>query len=298
MERRWRERDAMAYHDYRPAIRARGGIKAQSRKGDFGASWWSRRWLQTLEEFRIGARLNRGRSYARRGQVLTIGVERGAVLALVQGSRLEPYRVAVQVQTISQSDWEALREEFARQPAIAASLLSGRMPDAVEECFSARGLSMFPESEADLETECSCPDWSNPCKHVAAVYLLLGEEFDRDPFLIFRLRGMEWEDLLGGDLVRAAQTLDGPSAAPEPLPADPAEFWANPGRQFDERDVIGAVAVPDVHAALPPQLGRFPFWQGEEEFSAVMGRIYRAASRNVMDALTGQTEREENGIDA
>ena len=298
MERRRRKRDAMAYHDYRPAIRARGGIKAQSRRGDFGSSWWARRWLQTLEEFRIGARLSRGRSYARRGQVLTIEVERGAVLALVQGSWPEPYRVAVRVKTIDPSDWEGLREEFARQPAIAASLLSGRMPDAIEECFSARGLSMFPESEADLETECSCPDWSNPCKHVAAVYLLLGEEFDRDPFLIFRLRGMEREALLGGDFRRAAQTLEGPPAAPEPLPADPAEFWANLPQRFDERDVIGPVAVPDVHAALPRQLGRFPFWQGQEEFSAVMERIYRAASRSAVDAHTGKTEGEENSLEA
>jgi len=284
----------MAYPDYRPAIRARGGIKAQSRRGDFGASWWARRWLQTLEEFRIGTRLDRGRSYARRGQVLSIDVEPGLVLALVQGSRPKPYRVSVQVKTISLPDWEELREEFGRQPAIAASLLSGRMPDAVEECFSARGLSMFPESEADLETVCSCPDWSNPCKHVAAVYLLLGEEFDRDPFLIFRLRGMEREELLGRDLVRSAQTLDGPPAAPEPLPADPSEFWGNPGRQFDEGDAFGAIAVPDVHAALPRQLGRFPFWQGEEEFSAAMERIYRAASQSALDAHAGQTDGEEN----
>ena len=284
----------MAYPDYRPAIRARGRIRAQSRRGDFGASWWARRWLQTLEEFRIGARLGRGRSYARRGQVLSIEVEPGEVLALVQGSRPKPYRVSIQVRTIGSSDWEGLREEFSRQPTIAASLLSGRMPDAIEECFRARGLSMFPESEADLETECSCPDWSNPCKHVAAVYLLLGEEFDRDPFLIFRLRGMERNELLGEDFRRSAQILDGPPAAPEPLPADPDEFWANPARQFGEGDAFGAITVPDVHAALPRQLGRFPFWQGEEEFSAAMERIYRAASRSAMDALTGQTEGEEN----
>ncbi len=294
MKRRRKKLDTMAYPDYRPVIRARGGIRAQSRRGDFGASWWARRWLQTLEEFRIGGRLGRGRSYARRGQVLSIEVEPGEVLALVQGSRPKPYRVSVQVKAIGPSDWEGLREEFARQPSIAASLLSGRMPDAIEECFTARGLSMFPESEADLETECSCPDWSNPCKHVAAVYLLLGEEFDRDPFLIFRLRGMEREELLGEEFRRSAQTLDGPPAAPEPLPADPTEFWANPTRQFDEGALTGAITVPEVHAALPRQLGRFPFWQGEEEFSAVMERIYRAASQSALDAHAGQAGREEN----
>jgi len=57
-------------------------------------------------------------------------------------------------------------------------------------------LSLFPQKQRDLKTNCSCPDWSNPCKHIAAVYYLLGEEFDRDPFLIFRLRGIAREDFV------------------------------------------------------------------------------------------------------
>ena len=65
------------------------------------------------------------------------------------------------------------------------------MPQDIEEVFHQAGLSLFPERSRDLETDCSCPDWSNPCKHIAAVYYLLGEEFDRDPFLIFKLRGMD-----------------------------------------------------------------------------------------------------------
>ena len=122
---------------------------------------------------------------------------RGGITAKVQGSRKRPYDVSIDVRTISPPDWERLQATLAEQPIIAASLLSGRMPDNIEECFRAVGLSMFPARQDDLETDCSCPDWSNPCKHVAAVYLLLGEEFDRDPFLIFRMRGMDREDLLG-----------------------------------------------------------------------------------------------------
>ncbi|MDE2785211.1 MAG: SWIM zinc finger family protein [Chloroflexota bacterium] len=282
----------MVYYDYRPTIRARGGIRAQSRRGDFGSSWWAQRWLQTLENFRIGARLSRGRSYARRGQVLSVDVEQGVVNALVQGSRKTPYRVTIEVDTISAGDWEALREEFAQQPIIAASLISGRMPDNIEDAFRVRGLSMFPDSEDDLETDCTCPDWSNPCKHVAAVYLLLGEEFDRDPFLIFRLRGMEREELLGDDFRQSAQTLDGPPAPPEPLPADPDDFWANPAHRLAECDLTGAFTTPDAPAALPRQLGRFPFWQGEQEFVPALQRIYQAASRRAIDSYTRQAEPE------
>ena len=71
------------------------------------------------------------------------------------------------------------------------------MPQDIEQAFADSGLSLFPAKMKDLETDCSCPDWSNPCKHIAAVYYLLGEEFDRDPFLIFKLRGMEREGLVG-----------------------------------------------------------------------------------------------------
>ncbi len=282
----------MVYYDYRPTIRAQGGIRAQSRRGDFGSSWWAQRWLQTLEDFRIGSRLDRGRSYARRGQVLSIDVDHGVVTALVQGSRKTPYLVTIEVDTINVADWKALRQEFAQQPIIAASLLSGRMPDNIEDAFRARGLSMFPDSEDDLETDCNCPDWSNPCKHIAAVYLLLGEEFDRDPFLIFRMRGMERDELLGEDFRQSAQTLDGPPAPPEPLPADPSGFWTNPAQQLAERRLTGPFTVPDASATLPQQLGRFPFWQGQQEFTVALQRIYREGSQRAIDTYARQAEPE------
>jgi uncharacterized Zn finger protein len=78
---------------------------------------------------------------------------------------------------------------MASQAIFAAKLLSGEMPQNIEEAFAEAKVSLFPTSEQDLDTECSCPDWANPCKHIAAVYYLLAERFDEDPFLIFKLRG-------------------------------------------------------------------------------------------------------------
>jgi len=66
----------------------------------------------------------------------------------------------------------------------------------IEEIFDKFGASLFPKSSKDIKTECSCPDWSNPCKHIAAVLYLLAEEFDRDAFLILKLRGLEREELM------------------------------------------------------------------------------------------------------
>ncbi|MEE8296626.1 MAG: SWIM zinc finger family protein, partial [Hyphomicrobium sp.] len=224
------------YYDFYKPSRPRatkGGIKAQTRRGKFAESWWARRWIDTLESFDIGARLHRGRSYARRGQVLSINIEKGAVSAVVQGSRPRPYRVAIKVKRLSAAAWKKLGKAFAGQALYSAKLLAGEMPENIEDAFKNAGLSLFLSKRRDLHTDCSCPDWSNPCKHIAAVYYLLGEEFDRDPFLIFKLRGMAREELIGivGDKAptttkTTAKTAPGEKAPPpEPLPTDPHAFW-------------------------------------------------------------------------
>ena len=282
----------MSYYNFEHTkpIEVRGGIRAGSKRGAFGASWWARRWTQTLEEFQLGGRLSRGRSYARRGQVISLDIQQGGVTAKVQGSRKRPYDVAVTVRTISPQDWERLQEAMADEPIIAASLLSGRMPENIEDTFTAVGLSMFPNRKDDLETDCSCPDWSNPCKHIAAVYLLLGEEFDRDPFLIFRMRGMDREDLLGPEFRRSAQTLEPPALPPEPLPTEVEEFWSNPITALQDRDLVGAAMMPNGDASLPQQLGRFPLWRGNREFVPAMQDIYHAASRRAVELLMNGIE--------
>ena len=174
----------------------KGGIKAQSKRGTFGESWWARRWITVLESFNIGARLGRGRSYARGGQVLSIEIDKGKVGAKVQGSRPKPYDVKLEIKTLQAADWKKLAKTLSREAIFSAKLLAGEMPQDIEKAFKEAGLSLFPEKLKDLKTACSCPDWSNPCKHIAAVYYLLGEEFDRNPFLIFKLRGMNREDLI------------------------------------------------------------------------------------------------------
>ena len=71
------------YYKPKPRIKAKGGIKAQSKRGSFGETWWAKRWIATLESFNIGARLGRGRSYARSGQVLSIDIAKGEIRAII-----------------------------------------------------------------------------------------------------------------------------------------------------------------------------------------------------------------------
>src|SRR5438105_2635476 len=194
--------------------RVEGGIKTKSERGAIGETWWSKRWIGVLESFNMGARLTRGRSYARQGQVLSIDVEPGLVKAKVQGSRPKPYNVKIQLQPLSDSDWDKVTEAMAAQAIFAAKLLAGEMPTDIEEAFSAVHVSLFPTALKDLETDCSCPDWANPCKHIAAVYYLLAERFDEDPFLIFKLRGRTKEQIIETLREKRTQTLPAESATP------------------------------------------------------------------------------------
>src|SRR5262249_46475105 len=147
-----------------------GGIKAQSRAGDFGKSWWARRWQAVLDSFHLGGRLARGRTYARSGQVLNIDVEPGVVRARVQGSRPRPYDVRIGVTVLSDRQWAHLVEVLTGQALFVAKLLASEMPQDIEEVFQKARLSLFPAKRGDLRTNCSCPDEANPCKHIAAVY--------------------------------------------------------------------------------------------------------------------------------
>ena len=164
----------------------KNGIKAKSKRGDIATTWWSKRWIAVLESFSMGTRLTRGRSYARKGQVISIDVREGIVKSKVQGSGSKPYSVTIKMDPISNADWEKVADAMASKAIFAAKLLAGEMPADIEDAFAEAGISLFPVKLKDLETDCSCPDWANPCKHIAAVYYLLAERFDDDPFLIFK----------------------------------------------------------------------------------------------------------------
>ena len=110
------------------------------------------------------------------------------------------------MKTIALEKWSLLAQTSLRQIVIASKLLAGQMPENIEQLISQAGASLFPAKADDLQTECSCPDYSNPCKHIAAVYYLIGEEFDRDPFLLFKLRGMTKDKLLDLILVDTEAT--------------------------------------------------------------------------------------------
>jgi uncharacterized Zn finger protein len=177
-------------------IAVEGGIKAKSKRGAIGEQWWSRRFIAVLDSYGMSSRLQRGRAYARRGQVLEFSLAAGKVTARVQGSRPQPYQVSITVRPLTAAQWRAVESRLAGQALFRARLLAGEMPGEIEEVFAACGTPLFPESSRDLTMSCSCPDWGIPCKHLAAVCYVLAEAFDADPFAMLAWRGQGRDDLL------------------------------------------------------------------------------------------------------
>jgi uncharacterized Zn finger protein len=269
-------------------LAAKGGIKARNQRGAFTASWWGQRWITVLESFGLGGRLNRGRSYARRGQVLNLEIKPGEANAIVQGSRPDPYQVRLSLKKIEPRQRTALGKALCADMSVAARLVGGHLPPEVEKCFEQAGAPLFPRRSQDLMTWCSCPDASNPCKHIAAVYYLLAEEFDRDPFALLALRGLsrdEFMALLGAEAPGRADGETSPEALapePQPLSADPQAFWraARPAELS-----YGDLGQGEEPAPMARRLGAFPFWRGDIDLLEEVGRLSRAAAARALEVL-------------
>lgn len=277
--------------------RVEGGIKTRSQRGAIGETWWSRRWIEVLESFNMGARLGRGRSYARQGQVTSLDIQVGQVEALVQGSRVKPYRVVIHLKPLPDQDWAKVTDAMAARALFAAKLLSGEMPQNIEEAFHQAKRPLMPESSKDLVTDCSCPDWANPCKHIAAVYYIMAERFDEDPFMIFKLRGRTKEDIIRE--LRAKRPVEKPAQVSAPVPAEPdrdpaavplgsclATFW-QAGPELDT--LVIHPPVPEVAHAMLKRLGAAPPELGGPAFDSALAQAYDAAT------AAAQRESQETG---
>ncbi len=192
----------MSKKNYAPRIpNQASGIRLQSGRSAREQGWWARRWLGILESMCIGPRLGKGRNYAVSGQTTEFNIDSSGVVAKVMGARPVPYEVKISFRQPKGVVRKRLIKTIKSEVITVARLLANDLPLEVEEAFRAEGLSFFPGGKIspgcyDMTTSCSCPDYANPCKHVAAVLYILGEEISRRPMTLLELRGITEEDLL------------------------------------------------------------------------------------------------------
>ena len=252
------------------------GIRAQDLRTLARGTWWARRWIAALEAMRLGARFGRGRQYAVSGQVTDLVVEGSHVSALVVGSRPEPYRVTLDFTAAEGAARERIAEAIRLQPMTLGRLLAGDLPVEVGELFRAEGVPLFPQAEPrgktpegkmvwDVSMRCSCPDWSRPCKHMAAVLLLLGEEVARRPAALLALRGVDVEELV-----------------------PPEEPGGGHGATALPSGGHGATALPG-GAMLMRRLGAVPYWRGAARCVEALEKMQTRAGAVAREAASGNS---------
>jgi uncharacterized Zn finger protein len=266
------------------------GIKVRQ----MGTTWWGQRWIKSLEQFSRDylSRLGRGRTYARTGRVHDLTIGPGLVTAVVTGT--ESYDVSMRMDAFSTAEWNMAIKIMSQEARYAAELLAGQMPADIDSVFRRCKRSLFPSKSHDLETDCSCPDWASPCKHVAAMHYVLGEAFDRDPFLLFELRGRTRDQVLAAlsrlrtgtseAATTERRTAEAVATAMEVSP----EAWANyevapvpiPTLRFNfEPPQTPAAILRSIHPPRP--------WTLEESPADVLADAYAAASERARQMALG-----------
>ena len=239
-----------------------GPITGETAASDSGREWWAQRWVDVLESFGWRRRLERARNYVREGRVLEMTFDGPQVSALVQGTAPEPYEVNLSLDPFDDEQWSYVIEELSQRAIFAAKLLAGEMPQNIEEAFTASGLSLFPFSKFDIHSHCNCPDPVNPCKHIGAVYYLLGNQFSQDPFILFQLRGRTKTSIIDALRKNRSKASDFEQSGQQSKPAGATTavvldegFWSYE-EQLDPSLVV--IAPPPTSETVIDVLGPMP----------------------------------------
>jgi len=285
---------------YPPAnpIKVKNGITARSKKGNIGETWWSKRFIDTLEKIGIGSRLQRGKTYARKGQVINISIHDAVVHAQVQGTNPRPYSVTISFTQFTDKQWDGIFDALSSQALFTAMLLGGEIPKEIETIFTGVSLSLLPATHKEIRTDCSCPDSANPCKHIAAVYYILAEQFDRDPFLIFTLRGRDREAVLEGLRKRRSSSEEEETCEDEPVPGavhEQGTFIGPPLAEcldsfWDAGDTLELFPIylhkkPELEAAALKRLGPSRFKIGKKDLADLLVPVYAKTREYVLHEI-------------
>jgi uncharacterized Zn finger protein len=182
--------------------RALAPVAIEGRK--IAKSFWGEAWCANLERYSDFAnRLPRGRTYVRNGSVVDLIIERGKIQALVSGSEL--YTVKVSIRTLKEAAWNKIKHDCSQSIASLLDLLQGKFDEGVMQRLTERDGGLFPQP-AEIQMDCSCPDYADLCKHVAAVLYGVGARLDRSPELLFTLRDVDHVELIGQ--AASAENLD------------------------------------------------------------------------------------------
>lgn len=249
-------------------------------KRTFAKTTWGDAWLDALRRLDHSNRLSRGRSYATQGRVKDVKIRDGTLEARVKGQRASAYKIYLRLKHFTPVQVENINRIIGQNPAFAAELSTGKLPLDLPVVFERHGIQLFPGSWHEIEAVCSCPDWANPCKHLAAVFYVLAQEIDIDPFMLFSLRGLAKEELMetagfAGEVKREDRFV--PLTEVTVKPSEPTEFS---------------------FAGLDKKAGAiFPLLADKPLFNAAFKRLLLKAYKNVAAAAETLDVAENNAFE-
>lgn len=293
--------------------KVRGGMKIPSTE-KAAQSWAGQRWLRLIELGSDGTALSEGLEYCQLGQTRRLEVGAGKVSALVQGRLPKAYRVTLELGTFSRDQWDRLVETMIEQALYSAKLLAGEVPPSIEDVFAPLGLRLFPSEpvegqQSEVVPVCTCDEPRSEglpwCKHACCVAMILANELAKDPWIIFRLRGMEKQELL--DRLRhhrsisvavgaAAPVYEPQVPALEDVPDEPLEscldrFWS---ARAPMRQLMLAAEAPAVSHPLLRRLGASPFEEGTFPIVGLFATCYDVITKDAVErVVAGDDEGDE-----
>jgi uncharacterized Zn finger protein/superfamily II DNA or RNA helicase len=249
-------------------------------RSKYGVTPWGAWFIEVLNSYEMGSRLDRGRTYANTGRVLSLTIDEGKAIAKVEGNYRPYYRVEI--------DFPALKEQekvyrmIEEDPILLSRIAAGELPEEFLVKLKAEGINLIPRRWKDMRRSCSCPDYGDPCKHMAALYYIIAREVDADPRVLFRIRGMDLEERFGRSV---AVNLSAPFTVTAALPAVSqtsagkkrnAETGWLPAGSAGEIPVLGEIPhCAELIISLLPPIPPF----SDRDFALALAEFYHRAAR-------------------
>ena len=252
---------------------------------NFGHTWWGNAWIEAMAQIDHDTnRLPRGRSYANGGRVQEIQICNGVVEAKVKGRQRKPYQVTIYLQKFTPEQFAKIQSCIAEDPAIASELTLGKLPEEMLDRLAQEKIFLLPTTWRELNANCSCPDWANPCKHLAAVYYLIANEVDKNPFILFHLRGMETNTLMqaAGFVEPASATENKETFIPYIQIKVPArDNKKNNKVEADFSSILSSLSQEKDSSAIFALLDESPLFYSEGNFKQILFKAYRNIANHI-----------------
>ena len=229
----------------------------------FAKTWWGEKWLDALEGVYYTNRIGRGRTYANTGRVYDILIIDNLALAKVRGNYQSYYNVSVEFKQFTQSQKNIIIKTIYENPSILSALLNHKLPKELYEKLRNNGVNVFPTSSSSLDASCNCPDYAVICKHIAGLVHMIALEIDKDPFLIFKMQGL--------DLLESLNFEDEQNSI-----RDIADLFKS--RDSASEGEIDFSKIPELHGEIFQMLEENPAFY-KKDFKNILESAYKSMAR-------------------